>query len=406
MKTVIPKNFILLVLVWCFICVVNLSSASAATQEESSKRHLVIVTIDGLRWQEVFQGADAKLIEHPDFVQNPEALKMRFWDKSAEARQQKLMPFLSGVIAKKGMIMGDRNAGSNMSIENQQHFSYPGYNEIFTGKVDPTLTSNAKVSNKNITFLEWLNKQKGFANQVAVFSGWDVFPMIYNRERSRLFINAGFEAMPIPTTLNPAEPERTEDLLKRIDVLNTLQSEIPSPWSTVRHDAFTYGFAKTYLQLKQPRVLVINLGETDDFAHNGKYDAYLDSARRTDDYLRDLWTTLQKMPEYKNNTNLLIITDHGRGANPDDWQHHASASAVRDYMTSLSTFEEGIVGSEHIWFAAIGPDVHSKGLVKTKVEQTQSQFAPSALKLLGFDPHDYDSSAKKSIQGLTDETNK
>jgi len=375
--------------------------AKATALENTKTAKLVIVTIDGLRWQEAFGGADEKLLNNKDLVNNVDALSARFWHPDKQERKNRLMPFLTNVIGQNGVLIGDRNNQSEMSLTNNQHFSFPGYNEIFTGKVDDNLTSNAKILNPNVTFLEWLNKQASFENQIAIFSGWDVFPFIFNRKRSGLFINAGFEDMPsIQNTLKGSQDKHTAT---KIQLMNQLQSEIPSPWATVRHDAFTYGFAKLYLQAMQPKVLVINLGETDDFAHNGKYDAYLDSAKQTDDYLRDLWATLQNMPTYKNNTNMIIITDHGRGNDASDWQHHASKQAVQNYMTSLSRFKEGIVGSEHIWFAAMGPDIKSQGLLTTTSELTQTQFAATALALLGIDVSQYDIAAAAPLKGVMHE---
>jgi len=380
----------------------SLASAVNATElRKAETPKLVIVTIDGLRWQEAFGGADEKLLNNKDFVTNIEQLTARFWHADKQQRKNRLMPFLTNVIGKNGVLIGDRNNDSNISLTNQQHFSFPGYNEIFTGKVDDNLTSNAKILNPNITFLEWLNKQAGFQNEIAIFSGWDVFPFIFNRERSGLFINAGFESMPRLET--PSQTPQEQDLAAQIDTMNRLQAEIPSPWDTVRHDAFTYGFAKLYLQLKQPKVLVINLGETDDFAHDGKYDAYLDSAKQTDDYLGDLWATLQNMPAYKNNTNMIIITDHGRGNDAIDWRHHASKKAVQNYMTALSDFNDGIVGSEHIWFAAMGPNIKTQGLLKTTNELNQTQFAATALALVGIEVSQYDASAATSLKRVIHE---
>jgi hypothetical protein len=129
----------------------------------------------------------------------------------------------------------------------------------------------------------------------------------------------------------------------------------------------------------------------------------LDSAKQTDDYLRDLWATLQNMPAYKNNTNMIIITDHGRGNDASDWQHHASKQAVQNYMTTLSRFKDGIVGSEHIWFAAIGPDIKSQGLLTTTNELTQTQFAATALALLGIEVSQYDIGAAAPLKGVMHE---
>lgn len=394
------KNVAASILVLWFSSLLFLAHAAALNNSDTSK--LVIVTIDGLRWQEAFGGADAKLLNNKEFVGNIDALKARFWHPDIEARKKRLMPFLNYVIGKEGTLIGDRSNGSMMSLTNKQRFSYPGYNEIFTGRVDDNLNSNAKILNPNITFLEWLNKRYSNDGQIGIFSGWDVFPFIFNRERSGLFINAGFEQMSYPRMHPQINPrgKQDENIAAQIAEMNQLQAQIPSPWEAVRHDAFTYGFAKIYLQIVQPKVLVINLGETDDFAHDGKYDAYLDSAKQSDDYLRDLWTTLQSMPEYKDNTNMIIITDHGRGSNADNWQHHASKQAVQNYMTGLAHFKEGIVGSEHIWFAAIGPNIKSQGLLKTQDELTQSQFAATALALLGIEASQYNTEAAAPLTGV------
>ena len=352
------------------------------------ERNLVIVTIDGLRWQEVFNGADIKLIEHPPATQDSKKTKARFWHTDTQTRKEILMPFVTNIIAEQGAIIGDRNKGSYMDVTNEQLFSYPGYNEIFTGVADTNIRSNSKVDNKNVTFLEWINNQPEFAGKVAIFSGWDVFPKIYNRNRSGLIINAGFESF---------HPKETNS---EIEWLNKLQNEIPSPWHNVRHDAFTYGFAKEYLKLAKPRILVINLGETDDFAHNGKYDSYLDSAQQTDAFLADLWDNLQSIEQYKNNTNMLIITDHGRGSNTDDWKHHASIIAIQNYMQSLNEFSNGIAGAEHIWFAAIGPDIQKVGILQNKTPFKQNQFAATALATLGFKVNQYSPKAGKPLQGI------
>jgi phosphopentomutase len=66
------------------------------------------------------------------------------------------------------------------------------------------------------------------------------------------------------------------------------------------------------LQKFKPRVLYIAFGETDDWAHQRRYDRYLDYIHVFDSYLKRLWTLLQSMDEYRNNTTLIITTDHGR----------------------------------------------------------------------------------------------
>ena len=95
--------------------------------------NVFLVTIDGLRWQELFGGADPALIEEPQFVKDPESLKRQFWAENKEIRKSKLLPFFWSVIAKQGQIYGNRLKESYVNTANLLLFSYPGYNEILTG---------------------------------------------------------------------------------------------------------------------------------------------------------------------------------------------------------------------------------------------------------------------------------
>ena len=71
-------------------------------------------------------------------------------------------------------------------VTNGLWFSYPGYNEMFSGAADPRVDSNDKVPNPNVTVLEWLNSRPGFQGRVAAFGSWDVLPFILNTGRSHL----------------------------------------------------------------------------------------------------------------------------------------------------------------------------------------------------------------------------
>src|SRR5688500_9051044 len=86
------------------------SSAFAATNTLS----VIFVMTDGLRWQELFGGADQALMnkEHGG-VANVEVLQRAYWRDTPAARREALMPFLWGVIAKQGQIYGNRALGSD-----------------------------------------------------------------------------------------------------------------------------------------------------------------------------------------------------------------------------------------------------------------------------------------------------
>lgn len=335
--------------------------------------NVILITLDGVRWQEVFEGVDRRFFDQKNFLaykKTHDDFKKEFWREKPEDRRKILFPFLWNVVAKKGQLYGNRYQGSRADITNKLHFSYPGYNEILTGFADPRIKSNDKMANPNWTFLEWLDHQPNLKGRTAAFGSWDVFPYIINEKRSGIFVNAGFEPMDIMLD-NP-----------RILQLNQLQKDIPSPWDTVRLDAFTFNFAFEYLKEKQPKALYISLGETDDFAHDGHYDQYIYAARRADDFIGKLWHWVQNNPHYRNKTTLLIATDHGRGHREiEQWKHHGRF-AYTDENGQKKIAD--IKGDDTIWMAVIGPDTPATGEMKHVRGIKQNQIAATLVKFMGL----------------------
>lgn len=327
--------------------------------QKQNTENIFIITLDGYRWQELFTGADPNLIENKDFVKNPEALKQRFWADTPEERREILMPFFWNTIAKKGQLYGNRLHDNKVDCSNTMWFSYPGYNEILCGYADDErVNSNAKNNNPNVTVLEYLNNLPSFKGKVAAFGSWNVFPFIINQERSGLPVNAGFAKA------------TGEKLTDREKFLNALQDEIPGPWGGVRLDAFTHYFALEYLKKHQPNVVYIAYGETDDFAHDGRYDQYLTSAQRTDKYIGDLWEWVQSQKKYRDKTTFIITTDHGRGTQPiETWRNHGGK----------------IAGAGEIWIAVLGPDTPALGEVRMPGQLYQNQVAKTAAAFIGVD---------------------
>lgn len=333
----------------------------------------VLITFDGLRWQEVFRGVDRELAEHEQYSDQGDLLMQRFWHEDSNERARLLLPFLHGTVFSKGSYAGNQDAGSCAQVNNPWYFSYPGYSEILTGVINESIDSNGKNPNPERTIHELLEAKSEFRGKTGAFASWDVFPWIFNVERSGIHVNA------FTTESNPAnEFERT---------LNLLYSDIPTPWPTVRNDAFTHHYAKAWFERTRPRLLYISYGETDDFAHDGKYDSYILAAHRTDRLIADIWDMVQSTDGYRDNTVLFIAVDHGRGEIPmETWQHHASKRSLDGYMESLAQYEDGIVGSEHTWMAAIGPGIPANGLIETNGECLgNNRIAATLLELIGED---------------------
>ena len=352
-------------------CVFALSAGNAAAQS-STRDNVVFVMIDGLRWQEVFRGADTALAESREYMASPWADEARAHFVQVQDRRLALMPFVNGQIGAEGVLIGDRDHGSCAAVTNNMWFSYPGYNEALTGAADPRINSNDYPANPNVTWLEWLNQQPRFANRVRAVTSWDAFPRIINSERSAVPVNAGF------APIDAATPE--------LALANRLLAETPYPWDIVRADAFTHQFALDAIKRLRPRALFVSYGETDDFAHAGNYAQYLMSAHRTDEYLRELWETLQASSFYRGRTTMIITVDHGRGSVAgESWRHHYSPNALRNSGSPLrERFPDGVTGSNEIWIAAIGPRIRAQA-AQTGACAGLNQIAATAISAVGLD---------------------
>jgi hypothetical protein len=327
-------------------------------------QNVIVVMMDGMRWQEVFRGADADLIKTPGpkWLGNSDELtaqaQKEFWRSTVVERRQALMPFLWSVVASQGQIYGNRDLGSDSHVINGLNFSYPGYAETLTGIADARVNSNDNVPNPNETVFAWLNKMPAFAGKVAAFGAWGTFNGIFDKERCGFVVNAGYDAL----TAIPATPE--------LKLLNDLKSESARIWSDEPFDPLPFHTAVEYIKASKPRVLFVGLGETDDWAHAGSYPEYLIAARLNDSYINQLWQLVQSMPEYKDKTTLIILPDHGRGEG-EEWTTHG----------------EKVPASRETWMAFLGPDTGALGERNQGPAVTESQIAATVAALLGEDYH-------------------
>ncbi len=323
---------------------------------QATARNVVVVTLDGFRWQEMFGGADEAYFKR-DAKGVIDPVSKKYAGDTTEARRALLMPFMWTVMAKQGQIFGDPSQQSRSHVTNGLWFSYPGYNEMLSGSPDARVDSNNKVPNPNVTVLEWLNGRPGFAGKVSAFGSWDVLPFILNTGRSHLPVGTGFVPVPDPKTARERE-------------INEFAADLPPYWGYGTFDAPIVYAALEELKTRKPRVLYIMLGEGDEWAHEGRYDLYLDATRRADRFIERIWTTLQSLPQYRGRTTLLVTTDHGRGATLKDWSDHG----------------KDVPAAEDTWMAALGPGAPALG-VRRNLTVTTSQLAATIAAVVGEDFH-------------------
>jgi hypothetical protein len=319
----------------------------------SGAENLIVITTDGLRWQEVFKGFDPGLLNTKG--------KHIFPDQNdQELNRKALMPFFWSEIAPKSQVFGNQEYGNQVLVSNKMHISYPGYSEIFCGYSDDArIQLNEKKPNPNVNILEWINQQAGYQGRVAAVASWELFDYILNEKRSRIKVNAGFERHHSRYGFSINEAQSSQNL--RLEAA-------PKPWKQhVRPDTLTWLFAQEYLSRLHPKVLYIGFGETDEYAHEGNYLGYLNAAHQFDSLLSVIWRTIQEDPFYAGKTALMITTDHGRGRK--NWQSHHLFNP----------------GSDEIWMAVYAPGLEPKGEIRTTGVVYQRQFAQTMAHLIGLD---------------------
>ena len=360
----------LLLLVFCLPILLPVLGA-----EELKTKNILLVTVDGLRAQELFEGIDPILLADKEKagIKDLGLLRKKYWRETPHERRKALLPYFWNTLAPQGIVLGNKALGSRTLLKNKLHFSYPGYAELLTGEPQVSVRSNDKVRIGTRTILEFIRERLDLERtEVAAFASWDVFNFITSSQKTAIFSNAGYETVPAEFS----SPEMRQ--------LDKLQHTMLTPWDSVRHDAMTAALARAYVKKHKPRILYLALGETDDWAHERRYDRVIATARLFDQELETLWTGLQSSEVYRDKTTLLITTDHGRGRTTENWTDHG----------------KDVPGAEEIWIAVMGPDTQNLGEIGPTPTVYLSGLAALMLYYLELPYEEYNSEIDSSLLDL------
>jgi Metalloenzyme superfamily len=359
----------------CLVVLTSFLVTCLPADAQNNTQNVILITLDGARNEEIFGGLDLEILKSitkEGFVEETPLYK-KYWAPTPGERREKLMPFFWSTLMKdNGSIAGNRKLGSTVEITNGHRFSYPGYSEILTGQArDEVINSNDKRRQPNSTVLEFLKRKLQLnTRQVAAFASWDTMDWIVEHEPGSITSNAGYEAYEHPDPV--------------IQELSRFQFQAVTAWDGARHDAYTFRFAMAHLKSYHPRVLYISFDETDDWAHDGRYDRVLQALERTDAQLRELWQFLQGDQQYRGKTTVIITVDHGRGNIAGQWRDHGKR----------------IDGAKHIWIAIVSPDNQLRGEWKNTDTIYQNQIAATMCRLLNVDYSENNPGAGKPIARL------
>lgn len=325
---------------------VSVSNTRDTIRPLNPENKLFIITLDGFRWEEVFNGADSSLINDPEINTDTTLAKALYWDDNSNDRRKKLMPFVWSVIAKQGELYGNRKYHNYVNVANPYALSYPGYSELLTGNVDYSIWKNEKKKNQNKNILQELNTSSTYAGKVAAFTSWELFPYILDKEEKGSFVlNSGLQKID-GRDLSPAQ-----------SLINSLQQKVSDKDVATRYDELTYIACKEYVLKNKPSVVLLSFSGTDNAGHANRYDQYLQEANNADRMIGELWRLLQSIPDYEGRTTFLITTDHGRGKK-SDWNDHGFF----------------VPGSSQTWYALLGNKVVPHGEMKMKTQVYQKDL--------------------------------
>lgn len=244
---------------------------------------VVLVTIDGVRWKEIFEGTDPARAKGPPV--------------SAAA----LTPNLHKLGFERGAFIGAPGRGT-IAASGPNYISLPGYTEILGGR--PSIACQRNDCSRTVVPTV-LDEARAAGAKVAAFTSWSTLELAVTATPGTFAMSCGRRG---------GEP---------ID---------PSPGhGDYRPDRVTAEIALTHFEVEQPDVFYLGLGDPDEHAHFGNYGGYIDAIQQADAAVGRLISILDRS-ERGRRTHVFVTADHGRA---DDFQNHGPMpEAARVWMVA------------------------------------------------------------------------
>ncbi|MDB4940586.1 MAG: hypothetical protein JWP97_120 [Labilithrix sp.] len=316
--------------------------AVPSPNDGSVPRHLtgdgrvILVTLDGVRAEDVFDGASPTLQPGTDVT--------------GYTRPDLLMPRTYERIATRGVALGAERPGcGTVHTASGANVSLPGYLEIFTGH--PTTCKDNGCPATTMTTVLDEAAEAGLA--VTSLGSWNVLDHAVSNGNAGVFVETGTQRWPGPRPLADTRLERLVSAGEKSD---------PFPgvgW--YRPDALTMPLALHWYRTQHPAVFHVGLGDADEWGHRKDYGAYLAAVHRSDAFIGQLADALDAMGEEGAKTTVIVTTDHGRNA---DFKDHGprSASSARTFVLAFGARVpvQGVAcGSRDVTLADVAPTIRA-----------------------------------------------
>lgn len=307
---------------------------------------VVLITLDGVRWQEIFDGVDPALAREAGLAAE-EIVKARG-----------LLPQMHRRFFDEGVVIGAPQKAGGIFASGPNYVSLPGYLEILRGRTSPDCQSNDCPPFRGRTLLDEVRSlPRTTHSDAAAFTSWHELSRAAAGDPGRVVVSTGRVRGSVSELawLSP----RCDLLLERGRLLP------PAPGtSEYRPDHATAELALCYLTSARPKFLWAGFGDTDELAHQKDYGGYLKALRAADSFVGAIFEELGKMGEYGRTTTVIVTTDHGRGPGFPDHGPDAAASRV--------------------FLLAAGGKVPPRGTIATERPHRLADIAPTIRVLLGI----------------------
>ena len=311
-----------------------------------SKTTVVVVALDGVRWQEVFDGVDPKL-----------ARAMSVPSRDVVPADE-LMPNLHQLIRSRGGAIGAPEHGALMVASGPNYVSLPGYVEMLSGRPAACQTNECPLTEQETIADQLADRSGGWAGDVAVIASWAGLAKAAARHPERIVVSAGRSRGPTRHYLR--YDEQAAELLDA-----GARSAAYPGYGDFRPDRFTAAIALRYLKTHRPAFLFVGLGEPDAYAHRGLYGDYLRSLRQADAVIGEIDHLLGEMAAKGQRTTLVVTTDHGRGRR---FAGHGKVAPE----------------SARVWLVASGAGIAARGYVPAPTTRRLADIAPTLRQLMGI----------------------
>jgi hypothetical protein len=319
------------------------SSEEAAVATESTEpapaltdARVVVVTIDGVRWQDVFSNSLPTELENV-----PRDLGL-------------LMPRTRALVAAHGVALGAGGDGCGVvQTASAANISLPGYLEIFSGRATTCLSNDCDRTTASTLFDDAARAGLGL---VASISSWPQIDRAVSRGDAGVFVSAGRMEWPAE---RPAAGSRLAQLVGEGDAADAFPSS-----GNYRPDRYTAAIALQYYREHAPALFHIGLVDADEWAHRDDLVAYANALRASDDVIGDLADAIAA-GDAGDRTTVIVTTDHGRNANFKD-------------HTSLR------YDSSRTFVLAFGARVPARGVICPSRDHTLTDIAPTIREILGL----------------------